>query len=326
MTMDRPLLGILLMLGFCVLAPLGDALAKLLGERVPLGLAVFVRFAVQAVILIPFVWWGRRMWRMRGRVLGIVALRTLLHVVGIGLMFTALQFLALADAVAIIFVMPFLMLGLGYLFLGEVVGPRRLWAAAAGFAGTLMVVQPSFAAVGWPALLPLGVAVNFACFMLLTRLIAKETDPVGMQMVSGWMATLMLAPLLIWGPSSDIAALALPGLPASSWGLLLAIGIVGSVSHLLMVWSLRYAPAATLAPMQYLEIPVAVAIGWAIWRDLPNGLAVLGIAVTIAAGLYIILQERATVRAARQKPVQPANGPVPPAAPPQPASASVAAE
>ncbi len=316
MTKDQPLLGILLMLGFCVLAPFGDALAKLLGERVPLGLAVFVRFAVQAVILVPVVWAGGRVWRMRGRVLGIVVARTVLHVVGIGLMFTALQYLPLADAVAILFVMPFLMLGLGYFLLHEEVGPRRLWAAAAGFVGTLLVVQPSFAAVGWPALLPLGVAVNFAFFMLLTRQIAKETDPVGMQMVSGWIAVALLAPLMIWGAAQGVPVFAVPVVSAENWGLLLTIGLVGSVSHLLMVWSLRYAPAATLAPMQYLEIPVAVAIGWAIWRDLPNGLAVLGIAVTIAAGLYIILQERATVRAARQKLVQPANGLVPPTAPP----------
>lgn len=55
MTQDRPVLGIVLMLGFCVLAPLGDAMAKLLGETTPLGLLVFVRFAVQSLILIPIV-------------------------------------------------------------------------------------------------------------------------------------------------------------------------------------------------------------------------------------------------------------------------------
>lgn len=55
MTQDRPVFGIVLMLGFCVLAPLGDALAKLLGETTPLGVLVLVRFAVQAAILIPLV-------------------------------------------------------------------------------------------------------------------------------------------------------------------------------------------------------------------------------------------------------------------------------
>ena len=66
-----------------------------------------------------------------------------------------------------------------------------------------------------------------------------------------------------------------------------------------MTWSLRYAPSATLAPMQYLEIPVATLFGWAIFRDLPDGLAALGIGITVAAGLYVILRERATARLAR---------------------------
>jgi drug/metabolite transporter (DMT)-like permease len=75
---------------------------------------------------------------------------------GIALMFASLRYLPLADAVAIAFVMPFIMLLLGWFYLGEEVGPRRLGACAVGFIGTLMVVQPSFAEVGWPALLPLA--------------------------------------------------------------------------------------------------------------------------------------------------------------------------
>ena len=64
-----------------------------------------------------------------------------------------------------------------------------------------------------------------------------------------------------------------------------------------MTWSLRFAPSATLAPMQYLEIPIATIIGFLVFTDLPNGLAAVGIAITIAAGVYIILRERATSRA-----------------------------
>src|SRR6056297_2650699 len=104
MAADRPFLGIMLMLGFCIVAPMGDALAKILGERVPLGQLLTIRFAVQAILLIPLVWLTGRHWRMRGRVLRLTLLRTLLHIVGIGAMFTALKYLPLADAIAIAFV------------------------------------------------------------------------------------------------------------------------------------------------------------------------------------------------------------------------------
>ena len=299
MTQDRPVFGIVLMLGFCVLAPLGDSIAKLLGESTPLGLLVLVRFAIQAVILIPLVAATGRPWRMRGRVLRLTVIRTGLHIIGITAMFSALQFLPLADAVAIAFVMPFIMLLLGKYVLNEEVGHRRLIACVVGFAGTLLVIQPSFAEVGLPALLPLIVAVVFALFMLVTRQIAKETDPVSLQAVSGVMATIFLLPLILWGTQSGIWELSLimPPTGNAHW-LLLAIGILGTVAHLLMTWSLRYAPSATLAPMQYLEIPVATLFGWLIFHDLPNGIAALGILITMAAGLYVILRERATARSA----------------------------
>ena len=284
------------MLGFCVLAPMGDAVAKILGETVPLGQLLVVRFAVQAIILIPMVWATKLAWRMSGRVLQLAFLRTVLHIFGIGAMFTALQYLPLADAVAIAFVMPFIMLLLGKYVLGEEVGARRLIACSVGFVGTLLVVQPSFAEVGWPALLPLVVALNFSFFMLITRKIAKETNPIGLQAVSGVMAVCIMVPLLAITTSSGIDALTLMAPSAFEWTMLWAIGALGTMAHLLMTWSLRYAPSATLAPMQYLEIPIATVIGFWVFQDLPNGMAAVGIAITVTAGVYIILRERAISR------------------------------
>lgn len=302
MEQDKPLLGIFLMLGFCVLAPMGDAVAKVLGQSVPLGQLLIVRFAVQALILFPLVWMTRRPWRLRGRVFWLMVVRTILHILGIGAMFTALQYLPLADAIAIAFVMPFIMLLLGKSILGEEVGSRRFYACIVGFVGTLLVVQPSFAEVGWPALLPLIVAVNFSFFILVTRQIAKHTDPVGLQAVSGVLAVCIIGPILWATRSSGFDPLTLIVPTTQEWALLFTIGVVGTLAHLLMTWSLRYAPSATLAPMQYLEIPVATIIGLLVFGDLPNGLAALGICITIAAGLYIVLRERAIARMAALAP------------------------
>ncbi|MFG6531865.1 MULTISPECIES: DMT family transporter [unclassified Sulfitobacter] len=297
MQQDRPLIGIALMMGFCIVAPVGDAVAKLLGASVPLGQVVLLRFVIQALILIPIVWYSGRIWRMRGRVLRLTFLRTLLHMAGIAAMFTALKYLPLADAVAIAFVMPFFMLLLGKFILNEEVGPRRLGASIVGFLGTLLIVQPSFADVGWPALLPVVVAVVFSFFMLVTRQIAKETDPISLQAVSGVMAVVMILPLLALGTMTQIAPLRLIQPDALDWTLLLGIGVLGTVAHLLMTWSLRFAPSATLAPMQYLEIPFATLLGLLIFSDLPNPLAGVGILITVGAGLYIVMRERATARA-----------------------------
>ena len=296
MTQDRPLVGIALMLGFCVVAPIGDAVAKMLGDAVPLTEVVWVRFALQVAVLLPLVWATGLAWRYGRRVMMLILARTILHVLGIAAMFTALRYLPLADAVAIVFVMPFFMLLLGHLVLRETVGMRRLIACAIGFAGTLMVVQPSFATVGWPALLPLFVAATFSVFMLITRQIAKETDPISLQAISGVMAVVLMTPLLLLGTAYEVPALALMMPDQNEWMLLIALGVLGTLAHLLMTWSLRYAPSATVAPMQYLEIPIAAVIGLLVFGDLPNNLAAIGMAITIAAGVYIILRERAIAR------------------------------
>ena len=307
MTVDRPVLGILLMLGFCVVAPMADALAKLLGEGIDVGQLVAIRMILQVFLLAPIVWWTGLTLRMSARNYRLASIRAVLHILGIGMMFLSLRYLPLADAVAIAFVMPFVMLILGHFVLGEEVGHRRIIACCVGFIGTLMVMQPSFAEVGWPALLPLGVALDFALFMLVTRQLAKETDPIALQVVSGIVACAILVPLLLLLNPLTVPGMDLTMPQGATWLLLLAMGALGTVGHLLMTWSLRFAPSATLAPMQYLEIPVATFFGWLIFNDFPDGLALAGIVVTIAAGLYIIAREQAVSRSAR---------PLPPQAPP----------
>lgn len=302
MSRDRPLLGIALVLAFCAIVPMGDAIAKLLGGRVALPHLLLARFGLQAALLAPLVVWLGLSWRIGRDLWPLVVLRALLHIAGIGAMYAALVHLPLADAVAIAFVMPFLLLLLGNLLLGEAVGWRRLAACCAGFAGTLLVLQPRFAEVGAPALLPLLVALAFALFMLVTRRLAPRTDPVSLQAVSGAVAVVAILPAALLAPPPVLAAI--------DWGLLFAMGALGTAAHLALTWSLRFAPAATLAPIQYLEIPFAAVIGLLVFGDWPGPMALAGIALSVAAGLYIIARERAIAQAPQQAP------PTPPPAPP----------
>ncbi len=288
-----------MMLGFCAVVPLSDAIAKLLGGTVSLALLILARFVIQAALLAPVVWWMGSSMQMTRRVFWLLSLRSFLHCTSMFAMFSALQYMPLADTVAIAFVMPFIMLLLSWWFLNEEIGPRRIAACGVGFIGTLLVVQPSFAAVGAVALLPLIVALGFALFMLVTRLISQDVDPMAMQVFGGVQVTLVLLPVMLVGGAFgwDGFSMAIPG---ANVGLLIVVaGIFGSAAHLFMTMSLRYAPAATVAPMQYLEIPFATLVGWMVFGDLPNGLAALGIAITIGAGLYVIYREQVAGRRAR---------------------------
>jgi drug/metabolite transporter (DMT)-like permease len=304
MISDRPLIGLLFVFAFCLLAPLGDALVKVVGMGAPLMVLLLSRFVFQAVSLAPVVLLSGRKFPTDRRIFGLICLRSLFHILGIGMMFTALRLLPLADAIAIVFVFPFILLFLGRFVLGEEVGRDRIIACVLGFGGCLLVIKPSFAEVGIVALLPVAVAFAFSTFMLITRSIAKECDPISLQATSGGISTAMLlfVWLLVWLGAGQGAGHAAPYdltimLPASeriAW-LLLAIGALGTAGHLCMTIALRFAPSATLAPLQYVEIPIATFLGWLFFEELPDGLAALGIMITIGAGVFVVMSERQTL-------------------------------
>ena len=292
MSADRPFLGILLMLAFCIVIPLSDGLAKMATDLLPVLQIVAMRFVLGSVLIVPVVWATGRSLRLPPGTWRPAFLRTACHVGAFITLLAALVHLPLAETMAIVFVQPFLMLLVAWAFMGETVGPRRLGACVGGFAGTLMVIQPSFAEAGWVVVLPLITAVGFTGFMLFTRHIAKRCDPLALQAVSGLMALPMMLPLFVIGPWLGLPALAPVWPDATGWTLLWSIAGLATVAHLLMTVALRLAPASTLAPIQYMELPVTVAVGWWLFRDFPDGLALSGIAVICAAGLYMVHRER----------------------------------
>ncbi len=82
----------------------------------------------------------------------------------------------------------------------------------------------------------------------------------------------------------------------AAWLWLLGVGFFATLSHIMMTYALSLAPSSTLAPLQYLELPVATLLGYLVFRDFPNNLTLTGIAIIIGAGLYMVHRERVTAR------------------------------
>lgn len=307
---DRTLLGLALMLGFCATAPLIDVFSKLAAGTLAVGQVTAARFAVQGALMLPFAL-GAGLGLPRA-LLGPLLLRAACLVVSTFAFVSAIDRMPLADALAIVFVMPFVLLILGRLVMGDAVGPRRVAACAVGFAGALLVVQPSFAEFGAVALWPLLTAVAFAGYMLVTRGLSGRIGGAAMQVHTSVLATLMCLPFLLMGEWRGWEALdpSMPDAQGSLW--LLGVGAASALSHWLMTEALRCAPSATLAPLQYLEIVSAAALSWWVWGDWPDGLTWAGIGVIVLSGLYVVHRERLASAARRAAP--PALGPAPRAA------------
>lgn len=293
---DRVLTGVVLMLGFCITAPLLDVAAKLAAGTIPVGQVTTARFVVQALLMAPLVaamrlsfGVGRAQWLA-------LTLRAVFLLISTFCFIAAIRVMPLADALAIAFIAPFIVLLIGKYALGEDVGPRRVAAAIVGFVGVLFVIQPSFAAFGVISLFPLGTAVSFALYILVTRGLSRRLHPVALQFHTGLIASLLCLPVLVLAQGSG-AVMFDPVWPQGmAWLWLVGVGFFAAVSHMMMTYALSYAPSATLAPMQYLELPMATLLGFLVFQDFPNRLALLGIVIIIAAGLYMIHRERVTAR------------------------------
>lgn len=289
---ENPSLGAMLMIGFCICAPLLDVCAKLASEAIPVGQVTTARFFFQALIMLPIMWAMGFSFGFPLRLLRNLAFRAVMLILSTYCFIAAIAIMPIADALAIAFVEPFILLIVGKYVFAETVGYRRLLACTTGFIGILLVIQPSFAAFGWVALFPLGTAVFFAFYMFVTRTLSRDLHAVQMQFHSSWIGTLICAPVLIWASGSGITSLDPVWPQGVFWLYLIGVGAGASLSHLLMSLALTYAPSSTLAPLHYLEIVSAVILGFLVFGDIPNQLAFTGMFIVVLSGLYIVYRER----------------------------------
>ena len=284
---DTPRAGLLLAVVAFLIAPGMDVFAKLTQTLSP-GMIMTGRFAVVSVFLLPLMMWAGQMIRPRA---GHWAAGVFL---GFALLCfnTALTVMPIANAIAIFFVEPLILTLLSALLLGERIGWRRISAVCVGLVGAMIVIRPNFEEYGTTALLPLGTAVFFACYMLVTRVMTQAGDRLALQFWTGISAMLvMLGASVIW------SGLEMPGLELS-WPdrgellLFAGMGVVAVITHQMIANALARAEAGVVAPIQYLEIVSAVLFGWWIFGDLPDLLTWIGGAIIIASGVYVFHRER----------------------------------
>ncbi len=259
-----------------------DAVAKYLAEQIPPLQVVWARYAGQTA-LIALIFLPRLRGLLRTGNLKIQLLRSVFLFAATSLFFTGLEVIPLADGTALMQCGPLLITVLAALVLREEVGPRRWAGVAAGLVGALIILRPGVGVFQPEALLILAAAFFLACFQVTTRAMSG-TDPL-------W--TTMLYTTLV---GSVAASLAMPAVwetpPAHLLPHMLAIGAIGFVGHLCLVWALAQAPASVLAPFNYSQLVWSILLGWLIFADFPDSLTLLGAGVIVGAGLYVWHRER----------------------------------
>ena len=196
--------------------------------------------------------------------------------------FTTLRYLHQAEATAIIFISPMLMLAIAPWLLKEPPKRSRWIAALVGLAGVCIVIRPS-AGLPWPGVIAgLLTACLFATQHLLTRLVSTDHAYTTSLWSSG-SGTLLLTlalPFTLSGAYSILSEMSM-----TYWIVMLSTGLSGGLGHLLQTMAYRRAPASVLAPFIYMQMIAAVTMGWLIWGHFPDLITWIGIATICASGI-----------------------------------------
>lgn len=279
--------ALLLALGGFAILSVGDAVVKTMAGQWPGTAVAMLRYSAAAVALalLVAITEGRsafrvpRPWLQFARGAG-VAVATICFFLGV-------MAIPLADATAIQFTSPIITAMLAPLLLRERTGGIVWLAMALAFAGVLVVLRPNVLALGAAVFYPVGAAAGMACLMICNRKAAGTASPLVMQ----FYAAMMAAPIII----AATVLLAATGLPHFQFGLpspgvvikCLVVACTATCGHLLIYMAVTRASAATVAPMTYVQLLVAAALGWLMFGTAPDLTTIAGAALIIGAGLLL---------------------------------------
>lgn len=281
---EQPIKGIALMCLAVLLFASHDTLAKYLSAFYPIVMVVWARYVVHTLLmLVVFVPRSGFSAVVRTKRPGLQLLRALC-LIGTSLLFTTgLRYIPLAEATAVNFLAPLLVTALSVPLLGERVTRAQWLAVLAGFVGVLIVVRPGGALFTPAILLPLGSALCFGCYQLLTRRLSGIDSPTTSNFLTGIFNSLIMSTLLpfFWSTPTWVHGLFMIGL-----------GTCGMLGHMLLTQAFRHAAPAMLAPFSYGQILFAGFYGYLIFGHTPDNYGFVGIAVICLSGLAVAWAQR----------------------------------
>lgn len=278
------------LLGFMAFAAyaFSDAFVKSLRGSLPAYEAVFIGAALGLTAL-PFIKGRGDRWRdaVLARRQALYLVRALASAIGSIAAVVAFTALPMAEAFALIFLMPIFVTILSVLVLKEQVGSRRWSAVVAGFIGVLVVLRPGFRALGVGHLAATVCGLCGAISMIALRLAGPHEKRISL-FGAGIFGSMLVAGALM------LADFRWP--QPGQWTPLLGYGLLSALGSVLLMLATRLAQANHVAPTQYSQMLWAVLLGYAVFHDPLDWPMALGIAVILGAGLFTFVREERVTR------------------------------
>lgn len=212
----------------------------------------------------------------------LMSARVLIGTIGLGLTFAAVRMLPLSVASTLFFVSTLVTPILAVLLLKERLGPHRVFGIVIGFAGVLLVAQPSGVVTTLGILCALAAGVGHALTQIILRALKEESafTVVSYFFFGGALVTLPFMPFVSHIPTAENALY------------LLMVGVTGCIGQVCMTRALQHTEASVVSPLNYTGLIWALMFDIALWGIVPDAFVLTGAALIIGANLYILHRER----------------------------------
>ncbi|HKS57326.1 MAG TPA: DMT family transporter [Steroidobacteraceae bacterium] len=274
--------GALWMLASSITFTVMTMLIKYLGTDYSPALQTFYRQLAGLIVLLPVILpHPRQVFRTTRP--GILLFRSGAGTIGMILAFYAYQKLPLADANALSFTRTLWLVPLAAFVLKETVGPRRVSATIVGFLGALLMLQPATQGeAGWPAAAALASSLLFALTVTGMKVMTRDHSTLTLMAWSAVLGFVLAVPpaLFVWRWPT-----------LGDFGLLCAMGVLGTITQACYINGMAEGDAAAMAPIDYTRLVFAVIFGYVLFHDVPNAMTMLGAGIVMASTIYITLRE-----------------------------------
>ncbi|WP_267159602.1 DMT family transporter [Sulfitobacter sp. F26204] len=262
--------------------PIVDGMAKYLSADFSPLFVSWARYAASTALILPiaFARNGRRMFPSDG--IPLHALRTLCLVGAMTLYFFAISKVSLVIAASAYFVGPLVAVALSVTVLGERLTTTKVAGMLVGLIGALIVLKPSGNFDAY-VILALCAGCLFAIYLVITRRTSVQSEPIRALSFQCFFGTLLLTPPALFVaeiPAYDLVPL------------FIGLGLFSLLGHFLTIIAFQKAEASTLAPLVYVELIGAAAIGFFFFSDVPTLLTIVGAVLIATSGLIVTISAK----------------------------------
>ena len=243
---------------------------------------VFMRSAVGAVLMLP--WMLRMAWHgtLRTGRLRLYLLRTSLSYTGMVCVFFGLANMPIGEVYALLFLVPLLTIVLAVVILRETAGSYTWFACGVGFAGALVILRPGIIELSIAAGAVLFTAAVYAATNICIKVLTRTDGPVQITIYGNLLSLgfAVIPALLVWRT---------PDWADAPW--ILALGVFQTLAGLFHARALHAAEARIVQPFNFLRLPISVLVAWYLFAELPSPWTWLGAGMIFASSYYVLYRE-----------------------------------